>query len=396
MSIGRDRRLATRRMCMVVHSPYPDVRVAREARAAVGQGYEVDVIALRQPGEPAFEEEDGVRIYRMPVSHRPGAGLGVTAVEYLTFTLIAAAQVARLDRRRRYDWVHVHNPPDFLMLAAEFPKLHGARVLLDIHDLASDMFAMRFDGRRGAHVVDRALRFAERMATRSADAVLTVHDPYRRELLERGTPAQKVTVVMNSLDERLLPPPAGDRPRDKFRIVYHGTLTPHYGVEMLVEAAARVANAIPELELGIYGAGDSLAAVRSRAVELGMSDRIRLSGRFLPHPQILAELRAASAGVIPNLPTRLNRFALSTKLFEYVALGIPVVCSDLPTLREHFSDQEVLFFEAGNPAALADALFAVARGPDAARRRAAAAARRYEQYRWSRSAVRYAAVLNSA
>jgi glycosyltransferase involved in cell wall biosynthesis len=381
---------------MVVHSPYPDVRVAREVSVALDQSYEVDVVALRQRGDPAFEERDRVRIYRLPISHRTGAGLRLAAWEYLVFTVLASFRVARLDLRRRYAWVHVHNPPDFLVLAGALPKLLGARVVLDIHDLASDMFAMRFEGWRGAPSADRVLRAMERWATRRADAVLTVHDPYQRELVSRGIPPHKITVVMNSLDERLLPPPADDLARDKFRIVYHGTLTPHYGVELLVEAAGRAAEEIPDLELAIYGEGDSLPAIRTRAAELALSDRLELSGRFLPQDQMLAELRSARVGVIPNLPTRLNRFALSTKLFEYVALGIPVVCADLPTLREHFSDDEVQFFEAGDPGALAAALRAVARNPGAACTRAASALQRYDKYRWPVSAARYAAVLNGA
>jgi glycosyltransferase involved in cell wall biosynthesis len=380
---------------MVVHSPYPDVRVAREVAVALDEGYEVDVVALRRPGECPFEERDGVRVYRLPISHRRGAGLRVVAREYFGFAMMASVRVARLDLARRYARVQVHNPPDFLILAAAFPKLFGARVILDIHDLASDMFTMRFDG-RVAQAADRVLRAMERWAARGADAVLTVHEPYRRELVARGIPPDKITVVMNSLDERLLPPPANAVSRREFRIVYHGTLTPHYGVELLVEAVARLASDMQDFVLAIYGEGDSLPRIRSRAAELGIADRLELSGRFLPQVQMLAELRSAAVGVIPNLPGRLNRFALSTKLFEYVALGIPAVCADLPTLREHFSDDQVLFFTAGDPGALAAALRAIARDPDAASARATAALRRYNEYRWPLNAARYAAVLNGA
>jgi glycosyltransferase involved in cell wall biosynthesis len=379
---------------MIVHSFYPDVRVAREVGVAVDQGYEVDVIALRRQHEPPVERQGRVRIYRLPISHHHGAGLSAVAWEYVGFTTLASLHVARLDVRRCYNLVQVHNPPDFLIIAAAFPKLLGAGVILDIHDLASDMFAMRFDGWRGGRAADRVLRATEKWAARCADAVLTVHDPYRRELVSRGIPAHKITVVMNSLDERLLPPAADGVSGGRFRIVYHGTLTPHYGVELLVEAAARVADDIPDLELAIYGDGDSLPLIRARADELGLADRLELSGRFLPQAHILGELRAATVGVIPNLPTRLNRFALSTKLFEYVALGVPVVCADLPTLREHFSDDEVLFFDAGDPGALAAALCAVARDPGAAASRAVGARRRYDEYRWPLNAARYAAVLD--
>ena len=81
-----------------------------------------------------------------------------------------------------------------------------------------------------------------------------------------------------------------------------------------------------------------------------------LSGGFLSQEEVLSRVRSASVGVIPNLPTPLNRFALSTKLFEYVALGVPVVAADLPTIREHFSDEEVLFFRRRRRRSLASAL----------------------------------------
>jgi glycosyltransferase involved in cell wall biosynthesis len=381
---------------MVVHSAYPDVRVAREVGVALDQGYEVDVVALREHGDRAFEEVNGVRIYRLPVAHHRGAGVLTAAWEYIGFTVLASLRVARLSLRRRYVTVQVHNPPDFLILAACVPKLLGARVILDIHDLASDMFVMHFDGRRGTRVADRVLRAIERGAARVADGVVTVHEPYRRELVLRGVAESKLTVVMNSVDERLLPPPMENGGGGVFRIVYAGTLAPHYGVELLVEAVARVADELGPLALEIYGDGESVPAIRARAAELGISDRLKLSGRFLEHAQVLSKLRGATVGVIPNLRTPLDRFALSTKLFEYVALGVPVVCADLPTLHQHFSDDEVLFFEPGDAAALAAALSIVARDPAAASARARAALRRYDEYRWPLSARRYAAVLNGA
>jgi glycosyltransferase involved in cell wall biosynthesis len=109
---------------------------------------------------------------------------------------------------------------------------------------------------------------------------------------------------------------------------------------------------------------------------------------------VLERVAGASVGVIPNLPTRLNRFALSTKLFEYVVLGIPAVVSDLPTLRRHFSPEEVAFFRAGDPKALADVLTRVADDYDAALARAAAARERYRNsYDWERQSRGYTRML---
>ena len=385
-----------RRLCMIVHGDFPlDPRVAREARTAQQAGFEVDVVAMRREGEAQRESFEGIRVHRLPFTHARGVGVSGMLKEYLGFTAVAAARVCRLMFRRRYAIVHVHNPPDFLIAAAMVPKLLGSRVIFDIHDLAPDMFDMRFRGRRGSAIAERVLRILERAACRLADVVITVHEPYRNELVSRGVREEKVIVVMNSLDETLLPAVDGDaKAIDPFRIVYHGTITPHYGVDLLVEAVGSVLTQIEGAELEIYGEGDDVPNVRRRAAELGIADRVVLTGEALVQREVLARINGASVGVIPNRPTRLNRFALSSKLFEYVALGIPVVCADLATIREYFSESEVLFFRAGDAASLAEALHEVARSPEAATMRAESARLRYEAYRWPSNAERYLALLD--
>jgi glycosyltransferase involved in cell wall biosynthesis len=327
------------------------------------------------------------------VAHTMGGGAARLLSEYLGFTLLACTRLAGLARKRRYSVVHVHNPPDFLIAAALIPRLLGCRVIFDIHDLSPDMFNMRFEGRWGARIADRILRALERWATKIADGVITVHDAYARELVSRGVPAEKVTVVMNSVDEQALPSPACAS-EDEFRVVYHGTVTPPYGVELVVEAVAQLASRVPGIRLDVYGTGDSASVVRARAAALGVTGRVHITDRYLPHAKVLECVRSANVGVIPNLPTRLNRFALSSKLFEYVALGVPVVSADLPTIREHFDDEELRFFRAGDDNDLAEALLEVASDVTAARARAERALQRYEAYRWSRHAARYAELLS--
>jgi glycosyltransferase involved in cell wall biosynthesis len=380
---------------MVVHGPYPlsEGRVVGEAKAALEAGWEVDVVAMGERHEPAMEVVDGIAVFRLLRTHKWGAGLAATVREYAGFTVRATTRVAALAARRRYAVIQVHNPPDFLIVAALVPRLFGTRVVFDIHDFSPELFAMRFEQTRALAAAHRTLQLIERLAIRFASAVVTVHDPYRRALEARNVPPEKITVVLNSLDERLLPPPADAAEQEGFRIVYHGTITPHYGVELLVEAAAQAARDLAGLQLEIYGDGDALEDVRARAAELGISDRLKLSGRFIPHREVLERVRSASVGVICNLPIERNKAAIPTKLFEYAFLGIPVVSADLPAIREYFSPDEVLFFRAGDVNALAQALREVASDPEAARVRATAAQRRYEEYRWQVSARRYVELL---
>jgi glycosyltransferase involved in cell wall biosynthesis len=381
---------------MVVHAAFPpDPRVEREVAVAVAEGHDVEVVALHAADKPAREVVHGASVTRLPIARRRGGGAARVVWEYLGFTLLASLCVAARTMRRRYGVVHINNPPDFLIVAAVVPKLLGARVILDVHDFSWEIFSQRFEGRKAA-VLKRPLRLIEKLASRFADHVITVHEPYRRALIERGVAPAKISVVMNSVDETLLPTTPAEPRSEGFRVVYHGTVTPHYGVDLLVEAASRAVDDVRDLRLEIYGSGDAVPMVRARAQALGMAERTALSGRYVPHAEILRLVGSASVGVIPNLPIRLNEHALPTKLFEYVALGVPVVCADLPTLREHFSDEEILFYRAGDAQALAAALVTVAGDQAGATARAAAARRRYQAYRWPISAERYALVLAGA
>jgi glycosyltransferase involved in cell wall biosynthesis len=383
---------------MVVHAPYPqDVRVAREVRVALTEGYEVDVFAIRRHLEPRHEWSDGARVFRMPFSHRRGAGVLGTLWEYVGFTLVVSVRVAVEELRRRYDVVQVHNPPDFLIIAAVLPRSRGARLIFDIHDLSPDMLAMRFARHPGRRLAERVLYLIESWATRLADVVITVHEPYRRELVTRGVSPERVSVVMNTVDEGVLPRGHSPTLEDgRFRIVYHGTITPSYGVDLLVEAVAQVRDEIPNVSVEIYGEGDSVPPIAALAQELGIADQVYLPGRYFTQEAVLERVSGADVGVIPNLANRLNRFALSSKLFEYVALRIPVVSADLPTIRAHFTDDELLFFRPGDARSLAAAFLAVARDPIGARKRATAAFDRYKsEYHWKANAERYASILNS-
>jgi glycosyltransferase involved in cell wall biosynthesis len=368
---------------MVLHGPYPvgEGRVSNEARAALDAGWEVDVVAMRKAGEPTRELVDGVDVHRLPLSHEWGGGAVAVAREYLGFTGMATAKVAVLMKRRRYAVVQVHNPPDFLIAAGLVPRILGARVVFDIHDFAPELFAIRFGGRRGFGAANTLMQSVERVATRFA-------------LEARGVPAEKITVVFNSLDERLVPATGSVVDEgNSFRVVYHGTITPYWGVALLIEAAAQIVADVPKLRVEIYGDGDALPEVRTRVSELGLTERVHLSGRFLPQPEVLERVSSASVGVICNLPEERNQTAIPTKLFEYARLGVPIVTADLLAIREHFSSEEVRFFRAGSSDDLADALREIASSPEAAQARAGAARQRYESYAWPASARRYVELL---
>lgn len=381
---------------MVVHGPYPlnEPRVLRETRAALEGGYDVDVVAMQLPGESRHENVDGAWVYRLPVRRSRRSSPRDLVYEYGGFTARATMHVARFHIARRYDVVQIHNPPDFLVASALLPRLTGAKVIFDVHDLAPELLAIRMGTGRGPKTVERVLRVVEKAAMSLADVVVTVSEPYRGELLKRGVRPQKIVVVLNALDETLIPSEPAAPERDVFRMVYHGTLTWHYGVHLVVDALAAVAERIPHARLEIYGDGDALGDIRTRIDRHGLADRVSLSGRALPQDEVLRRVAGASVGIVSQLPIERNDSALPTKLLEYVALGVPIVAPAVPAIRQSFTEEEAVFFRGGDVESLGAALCVVADDPDSSHARAMAALKHYRaEYRWPIYARRYVELL---
>ncbi|HET6213328.1 MAG TPA: glycosyltransferase, partial [Micromonosporaceae bacterium] len=264
------------RVGMLVVSQYEsDPRVRRQAEALVARGDEVTVLALHADGRPADDVVDGVRVVHLPTRKYRGDSASAYLSLYGGFGVRAAARLTR--RPRAFDVVQAHSMPEALVFAAIAPRLARVPVLLDVHDLTSQLFASKFAQRRALMA---AVRATERAAMRFATEVLTVHEPYAQML--RGWTGRPVTVVMNCPDERLF-----DRPRwrpwdpsGEVLFSYHGLIAPRHGLTNAVEALQAVRRELPGARLQVRGSGDGLEPLRALVGQLGLRDAVDLPDRL--------------------------------------------------------------------------------------------------------------------
>jgi len=386
-----------RRHCMVVHAYYPlgETRVQREAETLLARGFDVDVLCLRAPGEPRRETVDGIRVRRLPVRRHRDHGLGVQLLEYLAFAVLALAHLSLRSVWRRPDAVQVHNPPDLLVWCALVPKLLGVPVVLDVHDLTPELFATRTSGSR-ARLVLRLVGLQERLACRFADHVVTVTGRWRTRLIERGVAPERVTVTMNVADPRHFRPGTARRPvAGDFHVVYHGTLTERYGVDVLLDAVAALRRELPDLRLSVLGDGDARTDLLRRADALALADVVTFSAGMLPVEKVVATLRTADLGVVPNRRNHFTDEILPTKLLEYASLGIPIVASWTPALAADLDEGMVAFCTAGDANDLAASIRKVHDDLDE-RTALARAARAYAQrHDWPTVGTAYAELIEA-
>ena len=384
------------RICMIALTDYPgDQRVRREAEALVSRGDEVDVISPLTPSIGQRRSLDGVDLY--PTGRlRRDEKLGF--LDYLSrdlaFLVRASVRAVRLHRRRRYDVVHVHTMPDYLVFAALGPKLMGAKVVLDLHDLVPELYASKFGADDSKWVV-RLTKLVERACVRFADRALAVHEPHLEALVGHGNPEGKFTIVMNAPDPRLFarrreaPLPAG------FTVIYHGTISRRHGLDVAVRAVALARRSYEDIRLEVVGDGDGVAELRTLVSELGLGAAVSITeGRF-PAEELRPLFDRASAGVVPLSHDIFTRYMLPVKLLEYVALGLPVICSRTDTVQAYFDETMVSFVEPGSDEDLAAKLVELRNDEEKRHRLVTRADAFLEEHSWLRERERYYSVIDS-
>jgi len=346
-----------KKICMVAYTNYlSDARPRREAESLARRGDQVDFIALGEKNRPSLETVHGVRVFRVSqLRYRGGGGLSY-GFTYLRFLCAATLKLVRLFWRERYDIVYVHTMPDLLVLVGLIPKLFGARIVLNIHDMMPELYMSKF-GISEKHLLIRMLAFQEQLSIRLADKVICVHDPHRDVLCRRGAPIEKITVLPNVPDPRIFSSEfSTPRTDDIFRIVYHGTIARRLGLDLGVCAFAQAAEACPGARFEIFGDGDAGEELEAQIAASGMGDRIHFSRKMFRVESIAEMIQGASVGLIPNRRDVATDYMLPVKLLEYVHLGIPVIAPRLLAIQYYFSEDQVAYYEPGDVEELAECI----------------------------------------
>ena len=363
--------LAGKRVAVVIFSTFPfDPRPRREAEALRDLGATVDFICLTHDKSEKREVANGINVRRIAIQHERGGKFNYVR-QYTSFILVSGAMLTWRSLRRRYHLVHVHNMPDVLVAASFVPKLLGAKVVLDQHDPMPELMKTIFGMAEDSFYV-RLIKRLEKWSFKRAHLVLTVNEACKRIFAARSCAPEKIGVVMNTPDGKIFPfRPAGSyEPKRKvggpFVIMYHGSIVERNGLDLAVRALVRIRTTNPQVQLRIYGKSTAfLDKVMAEARELGVADLIAYNGPMLLE-KLVHEIEKCDLGVIPNQNNPFTDINTPTRIFEYLALGKPVVAPRTLGIQDYFHSDSLFFFESGNGDNLAETIEYVAANPDKA------------------------------
>ncbi|MBC7187556.1 MAG: glycosyltransferase family 4 protein [Calditrichaeota bacterium] len=311
----------------------PEVRLERTAKALLRAGHEVWVVCDNRKGRPHAESYEGIRIRRIR-NISPGAGgIGQLVRLPIFWNPVWVAQFVPLVRSERFDVLHAINLT-MVPLALAVGRLLRIPVVYDMYEnypaalrswKLKGTFNRVFRNARAADLLDR-------VCVRAADYLLVVTEEAEERLRDIGVQHERVAVIHNTPDLEAIGqyPVAGEivaKYKEDYTILYTGWLSPERGLETAIEAMPVIRQHIPNARLVIAGGGPSEEEVRSFVGSRGAADYVEVTG-WLDHRLFPSYITAAQVCIVPHPADPSINTTSPNKLFEYMALGKPVVVSD--------------------------------------------------------------------
>jgi PEP-CTERM/exosortase A-associated glycosyltransferase len=318
--------------------------------------------------QQAHETVDGLGFYRTT----PAAGImgKLPVLNQLAVIDRLAARLLEVARETRPDVLHAHSPALNAIAALRVGKRLGIPVVYEIRafweDAAVDHGTSREWGLRY-----RFTRAMETYAIKRVDAVTTICEGLRAEIVGRGIAAAKITVIPNAVD-------VGDFTVDGARdealaaslglvgksvLGFIGSFYAYEGLDILLQALPQLLAANPDIRVLLVGGGPQDGALKAQAQQLGVADKVIFTGR-VPHHDVQRYYDLVDVLVYPRLKMRLTDLVTPLKPLEAMAQGRLLVASDVGGHKELIEDGRTgMLFAAGDPAALAQKTLALLASP---------------------------------
>lgn len=383
-----------RHVCMLAYSHFEsDNRIKRYANALSERGDQVEVISLAestdQVGDDLFQD---VWVSRKQARLHNERGKWDYLRRIVLFSLRAGVALTWRHLRHPYDVIHVHNVPDFLVFCALIPRLTGARVILDIHDIVPEFFESKFKAGPDS-LLKKTLLVVEKLSAGLSHHVIISNDLWYDKITQRSVKPEHCSTYINYIDLKVFAPRIRRRSDERYIVIFPGGFQWHQGLDLAIRAFSLFLKKVPQAEFHVYGKGDQRDALERLVEELHLTGRVQINPPVGTDriPELLAE---ADLGVVPKRANSFGNEAYSTKIMEFMSQGLPVVVSRTKIDSFYFTDKEVRFFESENVEDLANAMFEVASDPGLRKRLIANGFRYVGENGWGQKKTEYLALVD--
>jgi glycosyltransferase involved in cell wall biosynthesis len=338
-------------ICILWHGTYPwDVRLEKFIDTLSGE-YRIYVLCRGKKGLSSRGRLANVSIERvLPMSK---------ILNYpLFFNPFWANKLYELIRKNKIETIIVRDLP-LMRLGIRIGRRLGIPVIFDMAENYPAALVAYEKWYYKPFLVFNAFlpKLYEKYAIRNSRRVLVVTEEQKARINGKGVGSEKIVLVSNTPELGKLPRSKADESAYKEkRILYTGKVDIHRGVETAIRAVSKLIVSYPEVKLIIAGDGREATRLQELALSLGLGQNIEFAG-WVDHSKVYEMIQDSHICLIPHLKSEHTDTTLPNKLFDYMALGKPVISSNIrPVARVLNQCHCGLVFESGNPDSLAEKL----------------------------------------
>lgn len=253
----------------------------------------------------------------------------------LAVVLALKSRIKQLIKAEQPDVLHAHSPALNGLAALWAAKKAGIPVVYEIRafweDAAVDHGTCQEDDLR--YNLSRAL---ETYVAKKAQAVTTICEGLRRDLISRGISADKITVIPNAVDPEQFQPISEKnislelqyQLKNKMVLGFLGSFYAYEGLDLLIKALPLIRQKIPSVTLLLVGGGPQESALKQLISQLGLNDAVIMPGR-VPHSDVMQYYSLVDLLVYPRKAMRLTELVTPLKPLEAMAQGMRLLASDV-------------------------------------------------------------------
>ena len=331
--------------------------ILREQRALGWETFHVTG-SKQNSGDMREETVDGLHFYRTPSAAGALARLPVLNQKQVIDGLVR--RLSEIIPQIKPDVLHAHSPSLNAIAALKAGKKFGIPVVYEVRAFWEDAAVDHGTSTEGG-LRYRLTRALETHALRQADAVTTICEGLRRDIVARGIPADKITVIPNAVDiDKFAVGGVADQDlktklglQGARLIGFIGSFYAYEGLDILLRAVPALTAERPDLRVLLVGGGPEDARLRQLAKDLDIVDKVVFTGR-VPHEQVQMYYDLLDVLVYPRLSMRLTDLVTPLKPLEAMAQGRVLAASDVGGHQELIVDGKTgVLFKADDPQALA-------------------------------------------
>jgi PEP-CTERM/exosortase A-associated glycosyltransferase len=286
-----------------------------------------------------LEEIDNTRVYRTPLND-------FGKMPFIKEILLMKTLEKRIKEVLEIEYpdiIHAHSPSLNGIPALRAGRRYGIPVVYEVRALWEDAAVDHGFFAEGSFKYKMS-RFVESRILKRVDSLFTICEGLKREIVSRGIPVNKVTIIPNSVDTEFFSPQDYDEDiayryglRDKIVYGFIGSFYGYEGIDLLIESFFDVLKSRDDVMLLLVGDGPEKEKLHKKVEEMGLLKHVIFTGK-VPHEDIKRYYSVIDILVYPRKRTRLTELVTPLKPLEAMAMGKIVVGSDVGGIKELITD----------------------------------------------------------